>query len=207
VSAPSAPDSTWGACRFCGVAVEPGARACGICGAANPLSAAELRTVQGPTRTRIRLTGLMRTLIVVGVSVGLAVSLITLVLQGPPVVGDPLTTTGTYTIGPGNFTIISGEITGGDFVIGNFTATDPVGTDLEVTVYNSTEAAAFLAGQPSTSVWTLAPTSDGRIIYSAPYTDTFSFVFSNPYPVSSHLTIEAYIATNYESNVGDDGFG
>jgi hypothetical protein len=204
--APS-PDPTWGACRFCGVAVEPGVAKCGICGAPAPLSAAEVKGATGPTRRRIRLTGLLRTLIVVGVSVGLAVSLITLVLQGPPSVSDPLTTAGMYTIGPGNYTIISGEITGGDFVIGNFTTAAPVGTDLTLLVFNSTEISSYLAGEPSSSVYNVSPTDNGRIIYSAPYTDTFSFVFLNPYPVASGLNVQAYIVTNYESNVGDDGFG
>jgi hypothetical protein len=207
VTDPRANEPSWGACRFCGVAVPPGATKCEICGAANPLSAEELKSVQGPVRRRIQLTGALRSLIVIAVAVGLAVSLITLVIQGPPNVSDPLTTAGSYAIGAGNFTVIAGEITGGDFVIGNFTSTDPVGTDLVLNVYNSTEMANYLSGLPAQSSYTLSPSANGRIVFSAPYTDVFSFVFLNPYPQSSHLTIEAYIATNYESNVADDGFG
>lgn len=152
--------------------------------------------------------GALRTVIVVGVCLALAFTLISAVLAGPPVVADPLTTSGLYAISPGNTTVIEGEITGGDFVIGNFSAVSPPGVNITVTVYNSTQWNALVSGGlPGTPQWTATPGPTGRIIYSAPYTDTFYFVFGNPYPVASHLTIEAYIVTQYESNVGGDGFG
>ncbi len=140
------------------------------------------------------------------VVVGLAYSLVSVVLQGPPVVADPLTTAAMYHIGAGNITILSGEITGGDYVLGNFTTQLPSGASIQLAVYNSTEGAAFFTGSPSTPAYTISPTSDGRIVFSAAYTDTFYFVFTNPYPVASHLTVEVWITTTYESNVGDDGF-
>jgi hypothetical protein len=133
--------------------------------------------------------------------------MITLVLGGPPVVADPLTTDGLYTIGPGNFTIISGEITGGDFVIGNFSTSDPVGLNLELAVYNSTQMPQFIHGLSPIPLYTLGPSSTARIVFSAPYTDEYSFVFTNPYPVGSPLTYVAQISTTYESNVGNEGFG
>ena len=198
---------TWGACRFCGVATPAGAAKCPICGTERPLSAEEVRTAPRSLRRRLKLTGLLRTVIVVAVIAGLAYAIISAELQGPPVLtGDPLTTAGTYVIGPGNYTLISGEITGGDYVIGNFTSLSPVGTNIAVSVFNSSGWDAFAVHTPATPVWSLPATYDGRIVYSAPVTDNYYFVFENPYPVASHLTITVYITTEYESNVGDDGF-
>ncbi len=200
------PRGEWGACQFCGVAVPPGSTKCDLCGAAAPLTAQQLTSAPPKVRRRVRLTGALRALIVIVVVVGLAYSLVSVVLQGPPVVADPLTTAAMYHIGAGNITILSGEITGGDYVLGNFTTQLPSGASIQLAVYNSTEGAAFFTGSPSTPAYTIAPTSDGRIVFSAAYTDTFYFVFTNPYPVASHLTVEVWITTTYESNVGDDGF-
>jgi hypothetical protein len=200
--------ATWGACRFCGVAVPPGASKCPICGEDAPLSAAEIPTAPKKLRRRLVMTGAFRTVIVVGVSLALAYSMIAAVLAGPPVAADPLTTSGMYVLGPGNTTVISGEITGGDFVLGNFTAVNPPGVNVTLAVYNSTQWTALVSGGlPGTPQWSPTPGPAVRIIYSAPVTDTFYFVFGNPYPVASHITIDVYIVTEYESNVGDDGFG
>jgi hypothetical protein len=199
---------TWGACRFCGVATPVGATTCPICGADHPLSAEEVRTAVPSVRRRLKLTGLLRTLIVVAAVGGLAYAIVSAELTGPPVLtGDPLTTQGTYVIGPGNFTLISGEITGGDYVVGNFTSIHPVGTSVALFVYNTSGWDAFANHSAATPTWSLPSTYDGRLVYSAPVTDTYYFVFENPYPDSSHLTITVYITTQYESNVGDDGFG
>jgi hypothetical protein len=203
---PPPPESTWGACSFCSVAVPPGAMKCPICGAPNPIQASDLPSVSRRQRRRLRATGVFRSLIVVAVALGLAYTMISLVIGGPPVVADPLTTSGLYTLGPGNNTIISGEITGGDFVIGNFSTINPVGLTLELAVYNSTEMPQFVDGLGPVPLYTLGPTTSGRIVFSAPYTDEYSFVFTNPYPLSSHLTYVAQITTTYESNVGDEGF-
>ena len=56
------------------------------------------------------------------------------------------------------------------------------------------------------AAYTINATPAAEIVYSAPYTDYFAFVFENPYPVASHLNVTVYVATEYESNVGDDGF-
>jgi len=199
---------TWGTCPFCGVAVPAGAAKCPECDDAHPLSPSELRAAPKSVRRRVKLTGLLRTMIVVGVIVGLAYLMISAVWQGPPVLtGDPLTTSAAYLVGPGNYTVISGEITGGDYVVGNYSSFDPVGMEVDFVVYNSSEWSGFYAGQHPTPAFSAAPGYSGRIVYSAPVTDTYYFVFTNPYASTTHLTFEIYVATEYESNVGDDGLG
>ena len=203
---PANPNAEWGACRYCSVAVPPGAEKCPICGAPDPIPASGMATITRRQRLRLRATGAFRSIIVITVAAGLAYLMISLVVTGPPVVADPLTTSGLYTLAPGNYTIISGEITGGDYVIGNFSTSDPVGLNLELAVYNSTQIPQFLNGLSPIPQYILGPTTDGRIVFSAPYTDDYSFVFTNPYPSSSHLGFVAQIDTTYESNVGDEGF-
>jgi hypothetical protein len=199
---------TWGACRFCGVAAPEGATKCPICGAEYPLSAKEVRTAPRALRRRLKLTGLLRTVIVVAAIGGVAYAIVSAEVQGPPVLtGDPLTTAGTYVIGPLNYTLLWGEVTGGDYVVGNFTSVHPIGTSIALSVYNTSGWNAFAAHRAATPVWSLPSTYDGRLVYSAPVTDNYYFVFENPYPVTSHLTITVYITTEYESNVGGDGFG
>lgn len=152
------------------------------------------------------MTSTLRTLIVVGVAIALAYTLIAAVIAGPPVVPDPLTTAGTYALSPGNFTVISGNITGGDYVQGNFSAVSPPGIDISVAIYNSSEWSWFTSGTGSPGVqWNNTPAWQGAIVFAAPYTDTFYFVFTNPLPVSSGITVEVYIATTYESDVAEDG--
>jgi hypothetical protein len=208
VATPASPsaDPTWGACRFCAVAVPPGAETCPICGAQDPIRASEMPTVSRRQRRRLRATGVFRSLIVIAVAMGLAYTMISLVATGPPVVADPLTTDGLYFLSPGNYTILSGEITGADFVIGNFSSSAPVGLDVELAVYNSTQMPQFLKGLSPIPQYTLGPSPTGRIVFSAPYTDEFYFVFTNPYSAASHLGYVVQITTTYESNVGDEGF-
>ncbi|HXQ48820.1 MAG TPA: hypothetical protein VN842_03460 [Thermoplasmata archaeon] len=203
---PEPPDPTWGACSFCSLAVPPSAEKCPICGAPDPIRASEMPSVSRLQRRRLRASGAFRSLIVIAVALGLAYTMISLVVAGPPVVADPLTTSGFYTLGPGNYTILSGEITGGDFVIGNFSTSDPVGLNLVLDVYNSTEMPQFLNGLSPLPQYTLGPSPTGRIVFSAPYTDEFYLIFTNPYPSGSHLGYVAQISTTYESNVGDEGF-
>jgi len=199
--------NAWGACRFCGGAVRPGAKACGICGAASPIPASELATAPPRVRRRLFLTHGLRTVIVIAAAVALSYALVSDALSGPPAVADPLTTAGAYTLGPGNFTALNGEITGGDYVVGNFTTVDPAGTEIAMAVYNSTEWPLFLSGGSAVASYAINPQPSGRIIFSPLYTDSFTFVFTNPYPASSHLSVRVYVTTQYESNVGDDGFG
>lgn len=205
---PARPSAEWGACRFCGVANPPNATKCEICGAEHPVAASELATAPPAVRRRIKLTGWLRAFIVVVVVVGLTYTLVGVVLSGPPNVPDPLTTAAMYAIGPGNVTVISGEITGGDFVIGNWTAVSPPGSNITIVVYNQTQWSSYLGGTlPGTPQWSNAGVTTGRIIFSAPVTDNYYFVVGNPYPVASHLTVDVYVTTEYQSNVADEGFG
>lgn len=197
----------WGSCRFCGVAVPAGATKCEICGADHPLSAVEMANAPPKLRRWIRLTRAFRTLVVVTVVLGLTYALLSAVLSGPPTLADdPLTTAGTYVLGPGNYTVISGEITAGDYVTGNFTSISPVGVNIGVTVYNTSEWDEFVVGGTPTPLYSVAPTYSAQIVYSPLVTDNYYFVFTNPYPVSSHLTIGVYITTLYNANVANDGF-
>ena len=206
MTAPEPAPGTWGSCAFCGVAVPAGAIKCGICGADHPIPAGKVASAPKRVRRRIKLTATLRSLIVVAVAVGLAYTLIAAVLSGPPVVPDPLTTTGAYTLGPGNFTVISGNITGGDYIQGNYTAMTPPGIDISVAIYNSSEWSWFTNGTGSEgTLWNNTPSWFGAIVFAAPYTDQYYFVFTNPLPSTSGISVEVYIATEYESNVAEDG--
>jgi hypothetical protein len=204
----SATGSTlWGSCRFCGTAVAPGATACGLCGADRPVAAAELPRAPVAVRRRIALTSWLRALIVVGVAVGLAWTLIASALAGPPAVADPLTTTGTYEIPPGASAFLTGEVTGGDYVVGNFTSVVPHLAQVVVSVYTAQAWHSLLENGSGTPAWSTPSEGSGRIIFSALYTTNYTFVLTNPYSGSTPLNITVYVATQYESNVGDDGFG
>jgi hypothetical protein len=206
VTDPAPAPGTWGACSFCGVAVPAGATTCPICGASEPVPAGKLGQAPVPVRRRIRLTATLRAAIVAAVAVGLAYTLLAAVLAGPPTVPDPLTTAGTYVLAPGNFTVLSGNITGGDYIQGNYTAVNPPGVDVAVAVYNSSQWSWFTNGTGSPGVqWNNTPTWQGSIVFAAPYTDMFYFVISNPYPATSGITIHVYVATVYESDVAEDG--
>jgi hypothetical protein len=207
VAANDVPPTEWGSCRFCGVAVRPGVEKCEICGAGKPLSAAEAAAAPPKVRRWLRLTHGFRTLIVITVIAGLTYAVVSAELSGPPnLVGDPLTTAGTYLIGPGNYTTIFGDITGGDFVTGNFTAVTPAGVNVELAVYNSSEWGEFASGGTPTPLYSVGPTYNAQLVYSPLVTDTYYFVFSNPYAPSTHLTVAVYITTLYNSNVANDGF-
>jgi hypothetical protein len=205
VAAPPSPE-TWGACRFCGVAVAPGAAKCGICGAPDPVAASALPKASRRVRRRIQLTNAFRSIVVITVVVGLSYALLSAVIQGPPVVADPLTTSGAYLLGAGNYTVIEGNITGGDYVIGNWTSLNPPGMDIGVAIYNSSQWGWFTSGQGSPgNQWNNTPSANGRIVFSAAYTDMYYFVITNVVPPSAHITVDVYVTTEYESNVGDDG--
>jgi len=203
--APPGP-GTWGLCSFCGGAVPPEAKKCPICGADGPVRAGQLASAPKRVRRRIRVSGTLRSVIVVAAVVALGYAMVGAVLSGPPVVADPLTTSGTYTLGPGNYTVLSGNITGGDYIQGNYSSVTPPGMDISVAVYNSSEWNWFTngTGNPGTQ-WNNTPAWSGPIVFAAEYTDTYYFVFSNPLPPSSGITIEIYVSTEYESDVAEDG--
>jgi len=146
-------------------------------------------------------------MIVLVVVAGLAYAIGGAVLAGPPNVTDPLTTTGTYTVAPGSVPFLTGDVTGGDYVIGNFTSVTPYEAIVSITAYNSTQWNDLVHNGTGTPSWSTPSEGSGRIVFSAEYTDNYTFVLTNPYPAASHITITVYVATQYESNVGDDGFG
>jgi hypothetical protein len=203
----SGPEAAWGTCRYCGTAVAPDSATCGLCGADRPIGAGALGAEPVGVRRRVAFTNGLRTLVVVGVALALAVTLVGAVLTGPPNVADPLTTSGTYAVRPGSSPILSGAVTGGDFVVGNFTSVRPFGANVTLSVYNASEWALVIGNGTGTPAWSTPSEGSGRIIFTAPYTDTYVFVLTNPYPEGTQLTITVYVTTQYESNVGDDGFG
>ncbi len=199
--------SVWGRCTTCGAATPPDAPRCALCGAGHPLRAAELDRAPARVRRRLRLTSAVRIAVVVGIVVALAAALVPDALSGPPAVSDPLTTSASYALAPGGSTAISGEITGGDYVLGNYSAVTPLGANVVVAVYNASGWIAFEHGGPSTPVWSLPAQPSGRIVFSSTYTDTYAIVVSNPYPVGSGVSVTVWLSTQYESNVANDGFG
>jgi hypothetical protein len=201
------PEETWGSCRYCGTAVAPGATTCGICGEDRPVRAGTMASAPREVRRRIRFTNGLRAIIVVGVAVALGYTLLAAALSGPPSVQDPLTTAGVYTIAPGATAILTGNITGGDYIIGNFTSVQPFGANVTISAYNLTSWTNLIENGSGAPLWSSPSEGSGRIVFTAEYTDTYTFVLTNPYPASTHLNITVYVATEYESNVGDDGFG
>jgi hypothetical protein len=139
--------------------------------------------------------------LVVAVVVGLTYVMVGAVWSGPPSYADPLTTRGSYTIAPGSFAYLSGSITGEDYIVGNYTVVTPAGTNVSFQVYNQSEFVAFVHHQPASAQLSLSPPGGGRIVFAAPYTDTFYFVWANPFPASSGITLSVYAVTNYETNV------
>lgn len=149
----------------------------------------------------MRFLRVARALIVVGVVIALVYATASAVLSGAPVLADPLTTHGAFEVGPGNFSVLSGAITGEDYVEGNYTVMNPPGGLIGFVVYNTSEFAAFHVGASVANQSWVGPSSAGRIVFDAPYTDTFYLVFESPYPATSSLQLLVYVETNYESNV------
>jgi hypothetical protein len=201
--ATSAPELTWGSCAFCGDAVPPDAKICPTCGLEQGTAAQ--REVAGrtrPARRRASLLRWLRVLVVIGIISAIGWAIISAEISGPTTFSDPLTGTWTLTVPASGWGLIAGNITGEDYVEGNFTVETPVAANVMVYIYNSTEFAAFYAhesAQAATSPYTNV--SSAWIVFSAPYTDTFYFVFENPYPASSNLTEKIYVSTTYETNV------
>ncbi|MCI4339672.1 MAG: hypothetical protein L3J73_00165, partial [Thermoplasmata archaeon] len=103
----SASARDWRTCRVCGGAVPGDQRICPTCGQTTSVATDQIAKLPTGARRRVRAVQVARSLIVIGVAVGLAYALISAVWSGPPTFADPLTTRGTYTIAPGNFTYLS----------------------------------------------------------------------------------------------------
>jgi predicted nucleic acid-binding Zn ribbon protein len=195
------PITGWRTCRVCGGAVPAGDALCPTCGQKGAVPIREIASLPRGPRRRLRLAQVFRSLIVVGVVVAITYAIVGAVLTGPPTFADPLTTRGTYTIAPGEFTYLSGAITGEDYIDGNYTILEPVGTEVLFQVYNSTGFAAFAHHFPTIPQFSSTEPDRGAIVFPAPYTDTFYLVFENPYRASSGIAQTIYIVTNYQSNV------
>ncbi|HKS59846.1 MAG TPA: hypothetical protein VJS68_03610 [Thermoplasmata archaeon] len=193
--------ATWGTCRVCGDAVPPGGAACPTCGSERPIPGDRLQSLPSRQRLRLRLHGSLRAVLVVVVVAGLAYAILSAVVTGPPHYSDPLTGRWTYTIAPGNSSVLGGAITGEDYIEGNFTVVTPPGALAALAIYNQSGFEAWQGHGAAATVATPYSSSDGRIVFAAPYTDTFYFVFSNPYPAGSGVVITVLVSTNYESNV------
>jgi len=191
----------WRTCRVCSGAVPAGDAICPTCGQQGAVPDREISSLPRGPRRRLRLAQVLRSLIVIGVVVGITYAIVGAVLSGPPTFPDPLTTRGTYTIGPGNYTFLAGAITGEDYIDGNYTILAPVGTEVLFQVFNSTSFSAFLHHVPTTPQFSSTEPDRGSIVFPAPYTDTFYLVWENPYQTTSGISQTIYIVTNYQSNV------
>lgn len=197
---PSAPP--WTTCTSCGGAVPPSAASCPSCGSAQPtVRSGEIPRLPSRLRRKVRLLQAIRAVIVIGVAVGIAYAVASAVWSGPPTYPDPLTTRGTLPVGAGNFSYLSGAITGEDYIVGNFTVVYPVGVPISFSVYNASEFTDFAQHRGATPLWSTANESSSRIVFAAPYTDTFFLVFQNPYPPGSGINVLVYEVTNYQTNV------
>jgi hypothetical protein len=132
---------------------------------------------------------------------GLAYAILSAVASGPPTFTDPLTGSWTYTIGPGNSSVLGGSIVGEDYIEGHFLVTEPPGAVVLLSIFNQTGFHAWRSHLPTSPVGASYNGSDTRIVFPAPYTDTFYFVFTNPYPASSGIVLTVQVTTHYESNV------
>lgn len=201
MAAPDPATPAWPTCQVCGRAVPQPEGVCPSCGQQKTVETSKIPQLPERSRRRLRLATTVRVIIVVVVIGGLAFDTISSVYSGPPTYPDPLTTQGTYTLGPGNYTVLSGAITGEDYIDGNYTVVSPAGTSLSFAVYNATEYAAWVHGESAQPQWTTNGTSASAIVFDAPYTDTFFLVFQNPYEPGSGIVQTVYISTAYQSNV------
>lgn len=190
----------WGTCTYCGDAYPPSAGKCPTCGHVGAVPAGDAPTLPKKTRRHLRLVQGVRLAIIVGVVVLLAYLMVSAAFTPPSAASDPLTTAGSRTVAPGNFTALTGDITGGDYVVGNFSVSAPAGAPVRFLVFNDSEFTAYLHGESATPLETPTNASQALISFSAPYTDTFHFVWANPYPRTSGLVVTIYIVTSYESN-------
>jgi hypothetical protein len=193
--------AAWETCATCGDAVPPGAAQCPTCGKFDPTRSREGGSSQPKVRRRLALHKWLRILLVVGVAGGLAVVMAQAAFTGPPRVADPLTGYWSYSVKPGGFAVISGQVVGEDYVIGNYTIYNPPGALAVFSVFNSSEFTLFTEHLPAQPVQPSLNESSGRIVFNAPYTDNFYFVWQNPYAAATGINESLYASTEYQSNV------
>lgn len=190
----------WGACALCGEAFPPNATGCPTCGASVAVRPGAASALPKRRRQWFGMVRSLRVFIVVVIILGLGWATLSAALTGPPTYSDPLTTAGWHSVGAGNYTYLSGPVSGEDYIEGNYSVANPPGAPLTFEVFNSTSFAAFAthgAAQPIV----VQNGSSSRIIFAAPYTDTFYLVFVNSFAPSTGIDLRVYVTTNYESNV------
>ena len=198
--AASDPSQRWGTCTYCGDAFPPNALKCPTCGNTRAVQPGSASALPRKERYHLRFVQSLRLSIVVGVIAFLAYLMVSAVYVPPPTVSDPLTTRGSWVIGAGNYTGISGEVTGADYIVGNYSVSDPPGAVVTFLVFNDTEYHVFSGHGNATPVDRVANATHAQIVFSAPYTDTFHFVWVNGYTPASEIALTVYVVTSYESN-------
>jgi hypothetical protein len=197
------PQARWGSCSFCGDAVPPDATICPTCGKEQGTPAERVAANRRPAaRRRATLLRWLRALVVVGIVAAIGWAILSAEISGPTTYADPLTGSWTFSVPAGGWHLLAGNITGEDYIEGNFSVLTPVSAEMMMYVYNSTEFSAFYSGQSAQAAAVpYVNVSSARIVFAAPYTDEFFFVFENPYPVASNITERVYVTTTYETNV------
>ncbi|HKV90170.1 MAG TPA: hypothetical protein VJQ43_03120 [Thermoplasmata archaeon] len=190
----------WGTCSVCGEAFPPNAAGCPTCGATGGIRPGAEARLPRWGRRRFQLIKGLRVLAIVGVIGGLGWATLSAGLSGPPTFTDPLTTSGWHDVSAGNFSTLSGPITGEDYIVGNYTVVNPPGAPLTLEVFNSTGFSHF-ALHADERPMVVQNGSAGRIVFAAPYTDSFYFVFVNGFAPTTAIDLHVYVVTNYESNV------
>ncbi|MCI4351098.1 MAG: hypothetical protein L3K15_06265 [Thermoplasmata archaeon] len=193
--------TTWRTCAYCGDAFLPGGLACPTCGAKEFVTAEQLPQLPRRARMRFRFVRSFRMAIVVAAIVGVSYVLVSAVWTGPPAYADPLTTRASYAIPAGGFAYVSGAVTGEDYIVGNYSVVTPAAAQVGFAVYNTSEFIHFVHGGAAAAQWHVTPVSSGRIVWAAPYTDTYFLVWQNPNSAGSHVDLTVYATTNYMSNV------
>ncbi len=193
----------WTSCAFCGDAAPPTAKICPTCGQpqGTPAERAALAKSR-PGRRRATLLRWLRILVVVGIAGGIGYAIIAAEIAGPTTYPDALTGSWTLSVHPGGWGLIAGNITGEDYIVGNFSVEAPVAADVIVLIFNSTEFGVFFQHEAAqTVVPAYTNVTSSRLVFAAPYTDEFFFVFENPYPTAANITERLYVTTTYETNV------
>lgn len=194
------PPAPWGTCTYCGDAVPPGGAKCPTCGNPRSIGVGGAGALAPKERRHLRFVQGVRLFIIVGVVVLLSYLMVTAAFTPPQGVSDPLTTSSSRVIAPGNWTALTGDVTGDDYVVGNYSVSSPLGAPVTFYVFNDSEFSVFESGRNATPLDEVIESSAAPIVFSAPYTDTFHFVWVNTYAPSTGLTVTLYEVTNYESN-------
>ncbi|HEV8049734.1 MAG TPA: hypothetical protein VGP88_03980 [Thermoplasmata archaeon] len=190
----------WGTCSLCGEAFPPNGAKCPTCGALHSVRPGQENALPRRTRRWFKMVQALRVAVVVVVILGLAWATLSGAISGPPTYADPLTTSGWQTVGAGNFTYISGPVTGEDYIQGNYSVENPPGAPLTLEVFNSTDFPDFAAHASAIPLLVINGSAE-PFAFAAPYTDTYYFVLVNSFAPSTGIDLHVYVATNYESNV------